>query len=200
MGGRVRFVRPDLHSENVIGLQIMGDAQRNWLLGEIGNASSHALVILMLGFPWIGDEKMGSEAWLGHVDERRLISNAISKTYTQGLTGVSAPAAGGYANIIGIAGDAHMLGFDDGTNTDYSTDGNAGFPLVHAAPLHNFGSSKGGPFSHGCFGYLGKMNHQYGSIEISDDGGAGPAAICVTVRLHRAGVGVLLQKEMCGPF
>ena len=51
-----------------------------------------------------------------------------------------------------IAGDAHMIAYDDGTNTDYAEGGGAGFPLMHSAPMAQVASYKGGPFSHGCYG------------------------------------------------
>merc|ERR1712113_570077 len=37
-------------------------------------------------------------------------------------------------------------------------------------------------------------------MEISDDGGDGPEAICVNFKLHRRGEGVLFEKQMCGPL
>jgi hypothetical protein len=43
-----------------------------------------------------------------------------------------------------------MLAIDDGSNTDYSSIGKgAGFPLLHSAPMAQYGSSKGkvGTFS-----------------------------------------------------
>lgn len=36
-----------------------------------------------------------------------------------------------------------MLAFDDGSNSDYSDDGGAGFPVMQAAPLDRWGSTKG---------------------------------------------------------
>lgn len=68
--------------------------------------------------------------------------------------------------LLMISGDAHMVAIDDGTNTDYSAQGDAGFPLLHAAPLDRPGSIKGGPYSVGAVGESG----QYGLVEIDDDG------------------------------
>jgi len=195
--GRVRFIALDMHSENVLGGQMIGDEQLNWLQGELRNAGNYALVVLLLGMPWIGDEKPMNNGWLGHTAARRVISNTISEVHANGKGGST---AGGYANIIGIAGDAHMAAFDDGTNSDYSDSGGAGFPLIHAAPLHNYGSDKGGPYSHGCFGYKLQNNFQYGSLEITDNGGTSPEDICLKLKLHRLGNNVLFEKEMCGPF
>jgi hypothetical protein len=41
-----------------------------------------------------------------------------------------------------IAGDAHLVAADDGSNNDYSDNGGAGFPLFQSAPMDNYGSDK----------------------------------------------------------
>merc|ERR1712032_82851 len=165
---------------------------------ELANAGSYALVVLCLTFPWIGD-KPGGQDWRGHREARRLISNVIQDTKGRGERGGT--EAGGYANVIAIAGDAHMLAFDDGTNTDYSDAGlGQGFPLVHAAPLHNYGSAKGGPYSDGCYGYLLNNNEQYATMEVTDTGGRGPDAITLNIELRKYGGELVLQKIIQGPL
>lgn len=188
--GRVRFVLPDLRSEYAPGIGIMSDEQLSWLLREIGGAGDHKLLVLMLGTPWIGDENPEGDGWLTDAATRKRISDAIA----------DAKLAGGYANVIGLGGDAHMLAFDDGSHTSYSDHGAAGFPLMQAGPLHGEGSAKGGPYTTECMGYALQTNHQYGSLEISDSGSNGPDAICVHFRLHRRGEGILFEKRMCGPL
>merc|ERR1712232_623922 len=104
-------------------------------------------------------------------------------------------------NVIAIAGDAHMLAFDDGTNTDDSdTSSGQGFPLVHAAPLHNYGGDKGGPFSDGCYSYQYNNNEQYATMEVTDTGGSKPDAITVKIELRKYGDEVVLQKILQGPL
>ena len=50
----------------------------------------------------------------------------------------------GIHNLVMIAGDAHLLAIDDGSNTDYSNNGGkAGFPLMQSSPMAQYGSSKG---------------------------------------------------------
>ena len=66
-----------------------------------------------------------------------------------------------------VSGDSHMVAIDDGSNTDYSTTGNASFPLLQAAALDRPGSVKGGPYSEGAFPGGG----QFGLIEVIDTGG-----------------------------
>ena len=65
-----------------------------------------------------------------------------------------------------VSGDAHMVALDDGSNSDYSTTGGAGFPVFHAAPLDRPGSIKGGPYSDGAFDGPG----QFGLLDIDDRG------------------------------
>lgn len=65
-----------------------------------------------------------------------------------------------------VSGDAHMLAYDDGTNTDYSEAGDAGFPLLHAASLDRIGSIKGGPYS----GEVIPGGGQFGLVHVEDDG------------------------------
>jgi hypothetical protein len=60
-----------------------------------------------------------------------------------------------------------MVALDDGTNSDYSTDGGAGFPVLHAAALDRPGRVKGGPYSHGTFPGAG----QFGLMTVHDAGG-----------------------------
>ena len=43
-----------------------------------------------------------------------------------------------------------MVAIDDGSHSDYSNRGDAGFPVMNAAALDRSGSVKGGPYSHGA--------------------------------------------------
>ena len=56
-----------------------------------------------------------------------------------------------------VSGDAHMAAIDDGTNSDYATNGGAPIPIFHAGPLDRKPSVKGGPYSHGVSGVGGNM-------------------------------------------
>ncbi|KAG5462102.1 MAG: hypothetical protein BJ554DRAFT_5603 [Olpidium bornovanus] len=66
-----------------------------------------------------------------------------------------------------------MLAADNGQHTDYSDladaerKGGAGFPILHSSPMANFGSSKTGPMSEGCFAYKIFPNYQYATLEIT---------------------------------
>jgi hypothetical protein len=71
-------------------------------------------------------------------------------------------------NLLMVAGDAHMVAIDDGTNNRYATSGRRGFPVLHAAALDRRGGVKGGPYSEGAFPGSG----QFGTITVRDDGGS----------------------------
>jgi hypothetical protein len=60
-----------------------------------------------------------------------------------------------------------MVAADDGTNTDHSGTGGAGFPLLHAAALDSLSDVKGGPYSEGTFPGAG----QFGTVTVHDTGG-----------------------------
>ena len=62
-------------------------------------------VVLFVGVPWIAVDT-GGDDWSAYAEERRLIADAI--------------VAQGIDNLIVVAGDAHMLAADDGSNTNFS--------------------------------------------------------------------------------
>ncbi len=88
----------------------------------------------------------------GSPEERRVIADAIAKHRVD--------------NLLMVSGDAHMLAYDDGRNTDYSRSGRAGFPLFQAAALDQSPSVKGGPYS----GPVIPGGGQFGTVEVRDDG------------------------------
>ena len=149
--GRVRLVFTDTRSERT-ERTMLGDEQLAWLLGELGSADRWGLVVWVNPDPWIAPAAAGRDDWGGYPDERRRIADAL--------------AAAGVDNLVMISGDAHMLAVDDGTNSDYSTGGGAGFPVLHAAALDRPGNVKGGPYSEGAYPGAG----QFGLLRIQDDG------------------------------
>jgi phosphodiesterase/alkaline phosphatase D-like protein len=151
--GRVRFVMTDGRSQKTDST-MLGEKQLAWLLEELSTASkTHAVVVWANSVPWIGPANPGGDGWAGYPDERRRIADAI--------------AAAAIDNLVMVSGDAHMVALDDGTNTNYSSDGSGtGFPLLHAAALDRRGNVKGGPYSDGTFPGGG----QYGTLSVDDDG------------------------------
>ncbi len=158
--GRVRFVLTDARSARNIDpipgtdqFSMLGDAQRQWLMDELVDSSmTHRLVVWVNPVPWIGDAKTAEDGWGSYAAERRIIADHIAENEI--------------SNLVMVSGDAHMVAIDDGTNTDYSTDGGAAFPLLHAAALDRPGGVKGGPYSLGTEPGGG----QFGTIDVHDDG------------------------------
>jgi membrane-associated phospholipid phosphatase len=155
--GRVRFILTDTRSYRSATPDgegtMLGPEQLAWFERELVEASrSHAVVVWVSPTPWIGPDAPGSDAWAGFPVERRRLADLIDRS--------------GIDNLIMIAGDAHMVAIDDGTNSGYATSGAPGFPVAHGAALDRPGSVKGGPYSEGAFPGAG----QFGVIEIYDDG------------------------------
>ena len=90
--------------------------------------------------------------WGWYKEERQEIANFIKKNKVP---------------VCIVSGDAHMAAIDDGTNSDYATNGGAPIPIFHAGPLDRKPSIKGGPYSHGVSGVRG----QYGIMNVIDNGG-----------------------------
>lgn len=159
--GRVRFVVTDARSardpageRDDADKTMLGVEQREWLERELLAArDTAALTVWVNPVPWVEEPEDGADAWGGYSTERRAIADFI--------------AANDIDNLVMVSGDAHMVAIDDGSNTDYATNGGASFPLLHAAPLDRRGRKKGGPYSEGAIARGG----QFGVIEVTDSGG-----------------------------
>lgn len=150
--GRVRFILTDDRSAET-PTSVLGTEQRDWFIDELVRSSrTHALVVWGNSLPWIGEASPGGDGWPGHAQERQYIADVIAEA--------------GVHNMVMVGGDAHMVAIDDGTNSDYSSHGGGGFPIIQAAALDRPGSVKGGPYSNGTFPGGG----QYGVLDIADDG------------------------------
>lgn len=159
--GRVRFVMTDARS-NRTATSMLGEEQTEWFLDElVASSRTHALVVWVNSVPWIGRADPGSDSWSGYPKDRARIAEVID--------------GAGIRNLVMLAGDAHMVAIDDGSNSGYAESGGGGFPLLHAAALDRPGSVKGGPYSEGAHPGGG----QYGVLRIDDDG--------TTVTVHLAG-------------
>ena len=151
--GRVRFILTDSRS-NREGDTMLGAAQLAWLKGELLAArDTHALTVWASSVPWIGSASGGADDWAGYAEERADLANFIAEHDLAG-------------QLVMVAGDAHMLAIDDGTNSDYSDSGDAGFPVLQAAALDRPGSVKGGPYSEGTYPGAG----QFALMTIEDSG------------------------------
>ncbi|WP_166355485.1 alkaline phosphatase D family protein [Phytoactinopolyspora limicola] len=158
--GRVRFVLTDVRSERTAET-LLGERQMEWFEHEMLTAADeHALVVWVNAVPWIGADGASADNWSGYPDERRQVAEVIEQV--------------GVDTVVMLAGDAHMVAIDDGTNSGYGPTG-VGFPVLHAAALDRGGSVKGGPYSHG----VAPGGGQFGTMTIDDDG-AGPITIELT--------------------
>ena len=153
---------------------MLGEEQLAWLIDELTTSSkSHALVVWGNSFPWIGPPNDSGEGWAGHPDERRIIADAI--------------AAAGIDNLVMVSGDAHMVALDDGTNSDYSTDGKCRIPGLAGRRTRQARKLKGGPYSDGTFPGGG----QFGLIDIDDAG----SQITVVLSGHTWDGKTLVEKQ-----
>ena len=192
--GSVRFVVTDLRSEAELGTDdakgsMYSPAQKAWLFAELANASSYDFVVWLTSKPWIGKAKVGGDTWAGFDQDRQELSDHISST-------VGAQKG----NLLVVSSDAHMVAFDDGTNTDYASEGmgDAGFPILHSGPLDNLGSTKGGPFSDGCHTLKLESVSQFSTIDFSF-GGTEPCVAVTAKRVDHSGVVTdIFSRSMCG--
>lgn len=157
--GRVRFIVCDSRSARSpasapdnSSKTMLGETQKSWFKSELLRTKrDNKLAVWVNSLPWIG--LTGDDGWYLYTTERRELANFIAENEIN--------------NLCMISGDAHMIAIDDGTNSDYSDSGGAGFPVFHAAPLDRRASAKGGPYSHGV--YLAASG-QYGTMTVTDDG------------------------------
>jgi Subtilase family/PhoD-like phosphatase len=195
--GTVRFIVSDLQSDRT-NSSIYSAKQQDWLFEELQQADQYDFVVWITSKPWIGTETEAtastvSGSWLDttFADNRRDLSNHIAQT----LGGEDGPR-----NLLVIAGDAHMVAFDDGTNTYYGDDGNGAysFPILQTAPLDRLGSTKGGPFSDGCWSYENERNHMYSTLSFSNE----EDSACVQIESFRVdewnSKETIFQRRLCG--
>jgi Subtilase family/PhoD-like phosphatase len=195
--GSVRFVVSDLQSDRT-NSSIYSPEQQDWLFAELQQADQYDFVVWISSKPWIGTETEAtastlSGSWLDDTfaDNRRDLSNHIS----QALGGEDGPR-----NLLVIAGDAHMVAFDDGTHTYYGddVDGAYSFPILQTAPLDRLGSTKGGPFTDGCWGYQTERSHLYSTMFFFHE----EDSACVQIESFRIDEWTyketIFQRRLCG--
>lgn len=157
--GRIRFVICDTRSE-LNGNQIISEEQELWIMDELSQSDQYDFVIWSISVPWNGKTDTSTttteqpDKWSNFPAQRERLSNFLSTELPKN-------------NVLAIAGDAHMLAFDDGSNTYFgnSSDVVSSFPILQTGPLDRMGSIKGGPYSDGCSVTLFERNHQYSVID-----------------------------------
>jgi hypothetical protein len=160
VAGRVRVIMTDTRSQRTppevasADAQMLGKVQEEWFTEQLAEAREAGQIVIWAGSsPWVGEPVKGDDTWAGYPEARQRMADIIADSDMAG-------------RFVAVAGDAHMVALDDGSNTDYSTLGVGGFPLLQAAALDRPGSVKGGPYSGGVYPGGG----QFGEIEVNDDG------------------------------
>jgi len=182
----VRFIISDLRSESTAE-SIYSEQQKEWLYEELRNSTQYDFVVWVSTKPWIGPVKPEDDSWSGQSQDRAELSDFISREVTK-------------QNLLAISADAHMVAFDNGSNTYYGTDNSStsSFPLLQSGPLDRLGSTKGGPFSDGCYTVKYERNHQFSTLDFEFDE-EGEACIQVTsYRISGTSRNVILSKRLCG--
>jgi hypothetical protein len=198
--GMVRFIMSDLRSE-ASESSIYSPEQREWLFKELEDSMKYDFVVWMSTGPWIATAKEGSDTWRGYSRDRKELSQHIQKTVTK-------------KNLLVLASDAHMVAFDDGSNTLYGENDKEkqdvtglnttsrdpeytrSFPILQTGPLDRMGSVKGGPYSDGCHTYLYERNHQYSVINFQLENR--DETPCLTIRSYDQS-NLIFTKKLCGP-
>lgn len=142
--------------------------------------------------PWIySPGKFDGDAWNGYPADRQALSDFIATSVPKN-------------NILAIGSDAHMIAFDDGSNTyfgsDETTEGIKSFPLLQTGPMDRLASFKGGPYSEGCTAFAYERNHQYSVIELDKDSEDGQ--VCLQIKTYRiegpSKKKLIFTKNLCG--
>ncbi len=177
--GRAYFIMTDLRSERftpeeelalagaepAVAAQptMMGETQLAWFKVQLDHARDrgYAPIFWVSSVPWIDPAEPGTDQWGGFHAERVDIANHIE---TENIE-----------NVVILSADVHMLGQDDGTNSQYATVGGdpVNILVFQAAALNRSGSVKGtGPYSGGAFPNLSEDDGQYALVEVTDTGGS----------------------------
>ncbi len=163
--GRVRVILTDTMSERDsrpgATRTMLGDKQMQWFLDELTEAArTKMLVVWANPDPWIAETGKTGHGWAPYCIDRRTIARHIEQV---GLVN----------RLLVVSGDAHMLAMDDGTHSNYATDGcdyvrgSKAFPVFQAAAFDRTGSIKGGPYS--TVPVPGRGH--FGLVEVTDTGG-----------------------------
>jgi PhoD-like phosphatase len=181
--GTVRFVLMDLRSQ-ATHVSIYSEAQKQWLFRELNASPRYDFVVLISSKPWIDVDSNVEEddSWAAYPDNRSELSAHISSMTKK--------------NLLMIASDAHMVAFDDGSNTFYGKNQSlsSSFPILQTGPMDRLGSVKGGPFSDGCYTVRYERSHQYSVVAFSTNG----SVPCLTVTSKDAVGNRILTRSLCG--
>jgi len=189
--GRARVILTDNHSERDSRRgptrTILGKEQMDWFLDQLTDAAkTKALVIWGNADPWIAETGKTGDGWAPFCDDRRTIAKHIE-------------AIGLVNRFLIVSGDAHMLAMDDGTHSNYASDGcrwvegPKAFPVFQAAAFDRQGSVKGGPYTTRPIPGRG----HFGLVEVTDTGGE---TIAVKLTGHDIDIGEVMEMSLTYPL
>ena len=204
--GSVRFIVTDLRSEcQPSKLKMYSDTQKAWLYQEIQDAVvNYDYIVWVSTKPWNGpnEEPTASDPagpWSTLQSDRTELSNHILQTLKSNNKTTS--------DFLVVSSDAHMVAFDDGTNTYFGDDPDFNepfIPVLQSGPLDRFNSIKGGPYSDGCYTTGNKMERssQYSIVEFVFPADAATNNIatetpCVRIKSYTIDYQVIYQREWC---
>ena len=124
--------------------RMLGATQEQWFYDTLA-AATQPIIFVMSDVPWIGGGTQDDHWGSYQTEQARIVSTVPSSTW---------------GKVIWLAGDAHMLAYDNGSNSP------GGSPVWQAAALDRTGSTKGGPYSGGT----NQGGGQYGVIDLVSDG------------------------------
>jgi len=171
--GRCLFIIADLRSfKDEYEGDILSNFQKAWVQNQLRfvdlNKNDVAAVFFVSTVTWIGD------TWGDYPSTQREVTSWIKQYVKE--NGIE---------MFVIAGDAHMIAFDDGSNNDHG-----GFPVIQSASIARCFSCKGGPYSHGTW----PGGDQYGVVTVEDNG----TKVCLKIKLKRKGK-VMIEYDTCNP-
>lgn len=165
--GRVRFILFDSRSmRNKEAGSMLSAAQKTWVKSVLSQATEPVAVIATI-VPWMGTS---TDTWAGYPAEKQELAEWLV-------------ANGWKDKVVFVAGDAHSIAYDNGTN---NTIGGLYCPIFQTAALDMTPTTKGGTYTRPQVLSRG----QYGLWEVEDAGGSQ-----ITMRLHAHSNGSRLYTE-----
>lgn len=166
--GRVKFIVMDGRSNKSVqsaadnaSKTMYGTDQIDWLEAELDTDAP--LIVWMPGSTWHGQTNDEVDWWASYKSERRSISEMFTRLDVT-------------RRLLIVCADAHMLAYDDGTNTQYDpVAGTYGPRLVQCGKIDAGTVNIGGPYT---IGPLNPSSQMYCTVDVADDG----TNVDVTVR------------------
>lgn len=162
--GSTRFLLLDAYGASTyIGNTCLGSTQLAWLQTQLNQAGTDGIKWLFIG---------QGRTWTGAV------FNGFGQAFTAERQTICDMIESCSVPVCLLVGDAHAGGFDDGTNTAFTTDGFGKFPQIFSSGLLQGMASSSGPYSwngssafyhFGADAETGKLHSLYTTVTMSAD-------------------------------